>query len=232
MGHIVQTGAFDQSIRQKGLRGPGGIKLLAGHDPEKIAGLITRLETVGSDLQIDALLNLNISFARDLHEAAKMIGGLSFSVGFRLEEFETVDPKYSKRGERLIVKSGELLEVSIVSFPACQEATMSVVKRAPAITLDPARIEPAWFRLGELRKSSVPGNGQNHLRAALKQCRHRLMTVSEAVDCGPAALDAFSRGEVALSPIILKALARELFGGDYDVAADAIFLTTGPRITP
>jgi HK97 family phage prohead protease len=131
MGHIVMPHAFDASIRTKGLRGPGGIKLLAGHDPEKIAGIITRLETVGSDLQLDALLNLNISYARDLYEAAKQIGGLSFSVGFRLEEFELVEAKNSKRGEILVVKSGDLLEVSIVSFPACGQATMTHVKNAP-----------------------------------------------------------------------------------------------------
>ncbi len=130
MGHVVQAHAFDRSIRTKGLRGPAGIKLLAGHDPEKIAGIITRLETVGGNLQIDALLNLNISYARDLYEAAKQIGGLSFSVGFRLEEFEIVEAKNSKRGETLIVKSGDLLEVSIVSFPACAEATMTHIKSA------------------------------------------------------------------------------------------------------
>jgi phage head maturation protease len=31
------------------------------------------------------------------------------------------------------VKSGDLLEVSIVSFPACAQATMSVVKSSPQI---------------------------------------------------------------------------------------------------
>jgi HK97 family phage prohead protease len=122
---------------------------LAGHDPEKIAGIITRLETVGHDLQIDALLNLNISYSRDLYEAAKQLGGLSFSVGFRLEDFEVVDPKKSKRGETLIVKSGELLEVSIVSFPACAEATMTHVKSAPMF--NPATVAACMAQIQRMK---------------------------------------------------------------------------------
>jgi HK97 family phage prohead protease len=131
MGHVILPHAFDASIRAKGLRGPNSIRLLAGHDPEKIAGLIVRLETVGTDLQIDGLLHLNISYSRDLYEAAKQTGGLSFSVGFRLEEFEIVEAKNSRRGESLIVKQGELLEVSIVSWGACPGATMHHIKSAP-----------------------------------------------------------------------------------------------------
>ena len=54
-----------------------------------------------------------------------------------MEEFEIVDAKSSKRGETLIVKQGELVEVSVVTFPAQAEATMSVVKSRDAAGLDP-----------------------------------------------------------------------------------------------
>lgn len=137
MGHIVMPGAFDRSIRAKGLHGPGGIRLLDNHNSERVAGAITRLQTVRDNLEIDAQLNLNIGYARDLYEIAKQVGGLNFSVGFRLEEFEIVDAKSSKRGETLIVKQGELVEVSVVTFPAQAEATMSVVKSRDAAGLDP-----------------------------------------------------------------------------------------------
>ena len=131
MGHIVMPHAFDASIRSKGLSGPGGIKLLDNHQSHRVAGVIKRLATVRDNLEIDAQLNLNVSYARDLYEIAKQVGGLNFSVGFRLEEFEVVEAEKSRRGEVLIVKQGELVEVSVVTFPAQAEATMSVVKGAP-----------------------------------------------------------------------------------------------------
>src|SRR5262245_42811043 len=67
-GHKVLAGAFDNSIKLKGLKGPRGIKLLAYHDWQKVAGTITRLETVKEKLEIEAQLNLNVSYVKDLYE--------------------------------------------------------------------------------------------------------------------------------------------------------------------
>src|SRR5262245_31296937 len=61
-GHQVIAGAFDESIKRKGLTGPRGIKLLAGHNWHHIAGTIKRLETINDKLEIDAQLNLNVSY--------------------------------------------------------------------------------------------------------------------------------------------------------------------------
>jgi hypothetical protein len=59
-GHSVCAGAFDRSIKAKGLGGPKGVKLLAGHVWAKLIGVITRLEAVGDALRIEAQLNLDI----------------------------------------------------------------------------------------------------------------------------------------------------------------------------
>ncbi|MEY9235390.1 HK97 family phage prohead protease [Bradyrhizobium japonicum] len=128
MGHKVLKGAFDKSIRRNGLKGPKGIKLLAQHKSDKPAGLIEKLETVGEDLKIEAQLNLNVSYVKDLYEISKQVGGLSFSVGFELEEFTFVDGDKSKDGEYLVIKQGNLIEVSVVTFPAQPEATMDFIK--------------------------------------------------------------------------------------------------------
>jgi hypothetical protein len=69
------------------------------------------------------------------------------------------------------------------------------------------------------------GKGQDQIRSALIRRRNKLMTISERTGCGLAALDAYSRAEVALSPPVLDLLAQELFGGRYDASTDAIFLT-------
>jgi HK97 family phage prohead protease len=127
-GHVVDQGAFAESIAEKGLEGPRGIKLLAQHQSDKPAGKIVKLEYRSGGLWIEAQLNLNISYVKDLHEAAKMQGGLSFSVGFFLDDYEVVykDDEY----DHLRIHKGELIEVSIVTFPCNAAAEMTFIKSA------------------------------------------------------------------------------------------------------
>jgi HK97 family phage prohead protease len=127
-GHKVLKGAFDKSIRKKGLTGPRGVKLLAFHDWSKPAGVIKKLKTVGDNLEIEGQLNLNVSYVKDVHEVALQNGGLNFSVGFTLDDFEYVEEKDSEEGEYLIIKTGDLMEVSVVTFPAQLEAEMTYIK--------------------------------------------------------------------------------------------------------
>ena len=152
-GHKVLAKAFDESIKRKGLTGPRGVKLLAGHDWQKPAGVIKRLETHGENLTIGAQLNLNVSYVKDLHEVAKQNGGLSFSVGFALEEFEFVDDEMENEDDPwLVIKKGDLMEVSVVVFPAQQEAEMTFIKVAPPNTL--AELEKALAADGTCRSRS------------------------------------------------------------------------------
>lgn len=127
-GHKVLKGAFDKSIKRKGLTGPRGVKLLVHHDWHKPAGVVKKLKTVGDNLEIEGQLNLNVSYVRDVHEVAVQNGGLNFSVGFMLEEFEYVDEEDAEDGEYLVIKSGDLMEVSVVVFPAQVEAEMTYIK--------------------------------------------------------------------------------------------------------
>lgn len=129
-GHVIETGAFDDSIAKRGLRGPKSIKLLIGHDWRQIGGVITVLKTVGQKLWIEAQLNLALSFAKDALEQCRMLGGLNFSVGFNLEEYAWVE---TKTEEYLKIMKGDLIEVSIVPFPGNEEATMEYVKSAEAM---------------------------------------------------------------------------------------------------
>jgi HK97 family phage prohead protease len=122
----VLPGAFDVSIKKKGFSGPAGVKLLAHHDSEKNLGVIRKLETVDNNLRIEAELALKSSYVRDLYEVTKLNGGLSFSVGFRLEDYEFVE---ENKEEVFLIKQGELMEVSVVNFPACPDARMDFIKR-------------------------------------------------------------------------------------------------------
>lgn len=125
-GHIVEANAFAASIASRGLRGPRGVKILIGHSWDKTAGEIKVLEYRSGKLWIEAQLNLNISYARDAWEAAKSAGGLSFSVGFYIQDYEFRETEAGE--DTLIVKRGDLFEVSVVPFPANEECGMEFVK--------------------------------------------------------------------------------------------------------
>ena len=132
-GHRVVPRAFDQSIRRKGLGGPGGVKLLHNHKGDPI-GRISRLETVRDELRIEASLNLEIASVRELHSAILHNGGLNFSVGFALEAYEFIEPPASD-GAWMKILAGDLMEVSVVCFPAQSQAVLDFSKsraRSPA----------------------------------------------------------------------------------------------------
>jgi HK97 family phage prohead protease len=130
-GHKVMAKAFDESIKRKGLAGPSGIQLLIGHDWSKVGGKIKKLETVDEKLLLEAQLYMDVSYVKDVHTVLKQNGGLNFSVGFTLEEFEFNDVMESEDDPWLIVKKGELMEVSVVTFPSQKDAVMTFVKQAP-----------------------------------------------------------------------------------------------------
>jgi HK97 family phage prohead protease len=124
---IVVPGAFTKSILDRGLKGLRGIKLLLDHNMTKMAGTIMKLETRGDGLWMEAQLNLNVSYVRDAYELAKMNGGIAFSVGFRVLDREWV--KDTKTNEEYrIIKQGDLMEVSIVTFGMNEECGTVIIK--------------------------------------------------------------------------------------------------------
>jgi HK97 family phage prohead protease len=160
-GHKVLKGAFDKSIKEKGLTGPRGVKLLVHHDWHKPAGVISKLQTVGDTLAIAGQMNLNVSYVKDIHEVAIQNGGLNFSVGFTLDEFSFADEKKSEDGEWLIIKTGELMEVSVVVFPAQVEAEMTLIKSHDTM----AQLEKALVAQGMCRSRGEAHKLANYLKA-------------------------------------------------------------------
>lgn len=145
-GHVVKAGAFDESIKTKGLSGPKGIKLLIQHDRDKPAGVITKLVTIGSRLWMEAKMNLNISYVKDFYEAAKDNGGLSFSVGFYLKE-EDSEIIETKDMYQLHIAKAELEEVSVVVFPCQPNAGMTFIKDDSSL--------PSYETVAEFEKALV-----------------------------------------------------------------------------
>lgn len=120
--HVVRAGAFTQSINEKGISGPKGVKLLLQHDRNKIAGVITKLEARDRGLWIEAELEEGISYVRDVALAIRANKGLSFSVGFYVEDADVGQARDG--GEFLDIMRGDLEEVSIVPVPGNENAIM------------------------------------------------------------------------------------------------------------
>ena len=66
------------------------MELLVHHDWHKPAGVISKLKTVGDNLGPEPV-DLDVSYVKDVHTIAVQNGGLNFSVGFTLDQFEYVD---------------------------------------------------------------------------------------------------------------------------------------------
>lgn len=122
---MIIAGAFDESIAAKGLTGPKSIKLLLNHDWKRPAGIIRKLETRDGKLWIEAQLNLDVSYVKDFHIIAKMVGGMNFSVGFRVLDFRFEEINGT---EIFIIEKAELFEVSGVPVPDNEAATMDFIK--------------------------------------------------------------------------------------------------------
>lgn len=120
---VVVPSAFDNSIRTKGLKGPKGIKLLWQHASDKPLGAITKLEKRNKGLWIEASIDEDISYGKDAAAAIRSIGGLSFSIGYRIVD---ADIGVDAQGyEYLLLIEVDLSEISVVTFPCNDEAVMT-----------------------------------------------------------------------------------------------------------
>jgi HK97 family phage prohead protease len=113
---IVQKGAFEDTQ-------PENIKLLWQHNTLKPIGIIKSLYEDDYGLKIEAEINNRILLGKETTELVrqKAIDGLS--IGFCAKDFE-----YDNQGVRLL-KKVDLMEISIVTFPANRNAGIINVKK-------------------------------------------------------------------------------------------------------
>lgn len=113
---IVQKGAFEDTK-------PENIKLLWQHDALKPIGIIKSLYEDDYGLKIQAEINNRILLGKETTELVrqKAIDGLS--IGFCAKDFE-----YDNQGVRLL-KKVDLMEISVVTFPANRNAGIINVKK-------------------------------------------------------------------------------------------------------
>ncbi len=120
-GDIVKPGAFDDSLRTG--RPASKVKMLMHHDTRRPVGVWLEMKSDAKGLFVKGQLLLATQEGRDAYELMKVGAIDAMSIGYRTKE----DSYDSQSQVRTIVKA-DLLEVSLVTFPMNEQATVSGVK--------------------------------------------------------------------------------------------------------
>lgn len=116
---VTLRGAFAKAVNNfKAGRRP---KLLWQHDASAPIGVIEEMHEDEHGLFIRCRLLLEIEKAREAYALLKCGAIDGFSIGYKIKD------SYFYNGARYLADI-ELLEISIVTFPACKEATIENVK--------------------------------------------------------------------------------------------------------
>lgn len=121
---IIISGAFCNSLKKQ--KYGRDIKLLWQHDTSEPIGVFTKMVEDDIGLFVEGKLLLNVERAKEafsLMQAGALDG---LSIGFTIKDFE-ITPE---TGTRLIYEA-ELWEVSLVTFPANDEARVTSISKTP-----------------------------------------------------------------------------------------------------
>lgn len=162
-GDIVQPGAFLKSLADHEEKGSMP-KLFWQHDPWKPIGKWLSMEEDATGLKVTGQLNMQVQQGREAYALLKAgdIDGLS--IGYRIGKAEDTD-------DALLLKELDLVEVSVVSLGANDQALVSAVKtiRAgglPALPEFEKFLREAGFSRSEAKVVATHGLSELHRREA------------------------------------------------------------------
>ena len=122
---VVEKGAFARSIAERGV---GRIKLLWQHDFRKPIGKFIEIREGERGLVVRGKLTLGVQQAREAR-ALMLDGALDgLSIGFRTKRAD-IDPETKVRR----IRDVDLLEISLVTLPANEQAVVRSVKQIESI---------------------------------------------------------------------------------------------------
>lgn len=163
VGDVIAPGAFKASIKN-----PKKIKMLWMHDPsEGPIGLWEKIEETDKGLEVEGKLLLDVPRGTQAHVLMKARAIDSLSIGFRIPKDGAVFD--TDTGNRLLKKI-ELMEVSVVTFPANPKARIGAVKGYQDITtvreLEAFLRDAGGFSVNQAKAIAAAGwqNGQSELR--------------------------------------------------------------------
>lgn len=120
---IIAVGAFAASIKDRGVTGPRAVKMLAQHDSRHVIGNWLSLRYEGEQLLCEGQIDLENQKGLEYYGHVKKDQVGSLSVGFTTQTRQYDEDTYV----RTIIK-GDLREISLVTFPANEEAVITQIK--------------------------------------------------------------------------------------------------------
>lgn len=121
-GDVVLPGAFAKSLSQ---RKP---KMLWGHDSNQPIGVWTKVEEDDIGLKVEGRLLLTLTKGREVYEMMREKVVDAMSIGYRTR-------KSDARGNIRGLLEVDLFEISTVTFPMLEEATIDAVKSVDTVLL-------------------------------------------------------------------------------------------------
>ena len=119
-GDVIEKGAFTKTIKENGYGG-NGIKMLWQHQISEPIGVWETVIETEKGLEVVGKIATGASKGRDVYELLKVGAVNTLSIGYNEVDVE------KKEGFNLI-KSVDLFEISLVTFPANSRATINQVK--------------------------------------------------------------------------------------------------------
>jgi len=144
-GDIVQAGAFQKSLEQWRAKNQYPA-MLWQHDTREPIGVYTEIKEDAHGLYVKGRLLIDDDpLARRAHAHLKAGSISGLSIGYLLNDFE-----YDKGKDGWILKEIDLWEVSLVTFPANDEARIAEVKQllAKGQNPPPSKVERALRDVG------------------------------------------------------------------------------------
>lgn len=148
---IVAAGAFQQSIMDRGTKGPRAVKMLAQHRSDMPIGNWMKLEYNGDKLMVEGQLDLKDKHGLAYHNYVMTDKIGSLSVGFRTQERTYNEDTYVRT-----ITKGDLREISLVTFPANEDAVITDVRSEG----------PGGMKLSELEKRVAQDFGLSRKQAS------------------------------------------------------------------
>jgi len=121
-GDVVISGAFAESLNK---RPAAKVKMLLHHDTRRICGTWSEMAEDGRGLRVKGKLLLTTQDGKETYELMRAGALDAMSIGYR-----TLDDETDRVSGVRTLKKLDLMEVSIVTFPMNERATIGAVKRA------------------------------------------------------------------------------------------------------
>jgi len=121
VGDVIRRGAFKESLKR---RPAHKVKMLWQHRSDEPLGVFSEMKETRQGLFVRGQLALSIQRGREAHELMKLGAIDALSIGFRVPEGGAETDKDGNR----ILREIDLMEVSVVTFPANPKAEIGRVK--------------------------------------------------------------------------------------------------------